>query len=439
MTDPTTLSDDPAESRTQGRQHAASQRGGLVRRRRILIGVIGGTLALTGVGAAAAALLKSPAQVAAETAAPAPDVLTAAVEKKVLSASLVTRGKVVASQRVEVLSAGLTSPDTVRPVVTKVHVKPGDVVRPGSVLAEVAGRPVLALNGALPAYRNLVSGTSGQDVVQLQQALAALGRHRGSDKAGTFGPGTQEAVRSLYKAAGYTPPTGDFEKSAPSAKDWKPGETPAKPPGTPATAATTVGLPAAEVAYVSKGPIRVESVDAVVGASAGEKLLTLTAGPLVIQGALEVYQKESVRPDQKVEIFAETTGGRAVGTVTSVGPAPAPVTKDAAAAPAYVVDVRPDAALPAEFAGQNVRLTIRAAASKHEVLVVPAAAISSAADGRTTLTVVSSGGKQTRLEIRPGMAGDGYVEVTPVDGTLAAGTRVVIGMGQAPAAPGGKP
>ncbi|MFK0050066.1 peptidoglycan-binding protein [Streptomyces sp. NPDC090741] len=445
MKDSTAFGESTTESRTPGRKRTAAQRGGLVRRRRILIGVVGGTLALTGVGAAAAALLKSPAQVAAETAPPTPDVLTAPVEKRVLSASLVTRGKVGASQRVEVSSAGLSGPDTIRPVVTKVNVKPGDVVRPGSVLVEVAGRPVLALSGSLPAYRNLVNSAVGQDVVQVQQALAALGHHCGSDASGYFGPGTQEAVRALYKAAGYPPPTGGGGKGDPSPKPGsaKTGETLDKPasPGASVSASAGVTLPASEVAFVSDGPVRVEAVDAVVGGTAAEKLMTLSAGALVVDGALEGYQKDTVRPGQKVEIFSETTGGRAVGTVTSVNAAPAPTAKDAAAgaAPAYVVKVKPDTALPAEFAGQNVRLTITAAASKGEVLVVPASAISSGADGRTTLTVLSGNGNQTRVEIRSGMAGDGYVEVTPAGGALAAGNRVVIGVGRTTVSPGDKP
>ncbi|WP_237296799.1 peptidoglycan-binding protein [Streptomyces sp. 3211] len=345
----------------------------------------------------------------------------------------------------EVASAGLSGPDTTRPIVTKVKVKPGDVVKPGSVLVEVAGRPVLALSGSLPAYRNLTSGAVGEDVVQVQQALAALGHRRGSDASGTFGPGTQEAVRSLYQAVGYVPATGAAGKTGPVAKpeSGKPGETGDKPvsPGTLATAPAGVMLPASEVAFVSDGPVRVESVDAVVGATAGEKLLTLTAGALVVDGALESYQKDTVRPGQKVEVFADTTGGRAIGTVTSVAVAPAPATKDAApaAAPAYAVKIKPDTPLPADFAGQNVRLTISAAASAGEVLVVPVSAISSGADGRTTLTVVASGGRQTRVEIRTGMTGDGHVEVTPVAGALSPGDRVVIGVGQNSRGPGGKP
>ncbi|MFD3780318.1 peptidoglycan-binding protein [Streptomyces sp. NPDC058612] len=391
-------------------------------------------------------MLKSPAQVAAETAPPPADVLTAAVEKRVLSASLVTRGKVAASQRIEVLSAGLSGGDTIRAVVTKVKVKPGDTVKPGSVLVEVAGRPVLALRGSLPAYRNLTAGAVGQDVVQLQQALTELGYRRGTDPSGTFGPGTQHAVKSLYKAAGYTAPTSAGTKTDVTGKPGadKLGEPPNSDAPSGATAGTspTVVLPASETLFVSDGPVRVESIDAVVGATATEKLMTITAGALGIDGALESYQKDSVRTGQKVDIFADASGGRAIGTVASIGLAPAPSGKEAGTAEAaqrLQVKITPDKPLPAEFAGQDVRLTINAASSDGAVLVVPTAAVSSQADGRTTLTVVTNGGKQTRIEIRTGMSGDGYVEVTPVSGALSPGDRVVLGAGRAAGPNGGKP
>lgn len=433
-----------------GHKRVTPPRGGLVRRRRILGGVIVGTVILTGTGAGAAAVLKSPAQVAAEKAPPPADVLTAPVEERVLSASLVTRGKVVASQRVDVMSAGLSGADTIRPVVTKVKVKPGDVVKPGAVLVEVAGRPVLALHGSLPAYRNLTAGAVGQDVVQLQKGLAQLGYRRGADASGTFGSGTQQALKSLYTAAGYAAPTSAGMKTdagkadAGKADGDKPGEPQDKgtTPGVRTGAQPTVTLLASEIVFVSESPVRVESVDAVVGTTATERLMTVTAGALAVDGTLEGYQKELVRPGQKVEIFSDRTGERAVGTVASVGPAPTPSGKDAAPAtgvPQYQVKITSDEPLSGDFAGQDVRLTISAASSNGEVLAVPAAAVSSRADGRTTLDVLTEEGKQTRVEIRTGMTGDGAVEVIPVSGSLAPGDRVVLGVGQAPAPADGKP
>ena len=58
--------------------------------------------------------------------------------------------------------------------------------RAGDVLVEVTGRPVIALTGPLPAYRDLVVGDIGPDVAQLEQALAAIGFDPGEPDDDTF-------------------------------------------------------------------------------------------------------------------------------------------------------------------------------------------------------------------------------------------------------------
>ena len=44
---------------------------------------------------------------------------------------------------------------------------------PGSVIVEVAGRPLFVFPGTVPAYRNLSPGETGTDVAQLQAGLRA--------------------------------------------------------------------------------------------------------------------------------------------------------------------------------------------------------------------------------------------------------------------------
>lgn len=46
-------------------------------------------------------------------------------------------------------------------------------------LLEVTGRPVTVLEGVLPMWRDFEPGIEGPDVLQLQEALARLGRYRG--------------------------------------------------------------------------------------------------------------------------------------------------------------------------------------------------------------------------------------------------------------------
>jgi hypothetical protein len=89
--------------------------------------------------------------------------------------------------------------------VTRIDVRSGDAVRPGRALLEVSGRPVIALRGTLPVYRNLKPGTEGDDVTQLQKALADTGHPVAGDPAGLFGPGTKSALTALYRSIGYDP------------------------------------------------------------------------------------------------------------------------------------------------------------------------------------------------------------------------------------------
>ncbi|MFD4336884.1 peptidoglycan-binding protein [Streptomyces anulatus] len=371
-------------------------------------------------------LIKSPAQVAAETAAPAPDVLTAPVVRKVLAQSVVTRGKVRASQRTEIAITG-TPKDVGRSVVTKMEARPGQMPRFGQVLVEVSGRPIFILQGDLPAYRDLMPGMSGPDVSQLQQALAGIGYSSSGDALGVFGPGTEQAVARFYRAIGYSPVT--VESGGPDQPQDVQNPSLKQEAEERETKRSSI-VPLSEVAFIGSSTARVEAVEAKVGSDAEGTLLSVTSGGLMIDGSVASYEKGLVRAGQRVQILAETTGKQATGTVTAVAKAP---TKAQEGEPeqngeTYAVRIKPSKNLAADFNGADVRLTIVAASSEGKVLAVPSSAISAGADGLTAVTV-RVGSKERRIAVQVGMTGDGYVQVTP-EGTesLSPGDRVVVGI-----------
>ena len=143
---------------------------------------------------------RSPAQAAAEAAEPVASWVTAAVEQRVLSSTVVMRGDVrsesvsAAVQPVSVEGAG---------IITRLPPEVGAQIAEGDVAVEVSGRPVFVLQGAVPAFRSLKPGMSGADVRQLQAALARLGH--APDRDGVFGERTKAAVTALYTTAGYDP------------------------------------------------------------------------------------------------------------------------------------------------------------------------------------------------------------------------------------------
>lgn len=131
--------------------------------------------------------------------------MTAAVERRVLAQTVISRGDVRPQVSVDVVA-----PSSVEgaPVVTGIGVVVGEEVGEGARLVEVSGRPVFVLGGEVPVYRSLRPGMSGADVAQLQEALARLGFTPDGD--GVFGEATKVAVAAFYEAAGYAPvPTSD--------------------------------------------------------------------------------------------------------------------------------------------------------------------------------------------------------------------------------------
>ena len=401
---------------------------GLVRRRRALGLLVTACFVCTGAGVGSALVVKSPAQAAADTAPPPASVLTAAVERRVISQSLITRGEVTASQHVDVSAGPQADKDIGRSVVTKVEADPGQRINAGQVLLEVSGRPLFVLKGALPAYRDLARGKRGEDVAQAQAALRAAGHPTGTDPSGVFGAGTEKAVASFYRSIGYEAPTAE----APTAE--------ASTAEAPATRAASAGpvLPISEVVFVRSFPARVDDVRAKVGDEAGEGLMSLSAGALTVEAAVTLQQKGMIRSGQEVRVHSETTGRQFTGTVTSVGKETDPATDGGqdTGAEKYTVEVTPSKPLPSELNGENVQVTVVAASSKGKVLAVPSSAVSTGADGLTSVTEREDGGER-RIPVTVGVSGDGFVQVTPREGTrLEAGAEVVVGV-QPRAAVGG--
>lgn len=452
----------------------ASPGAGVSRRGRWAATVAGAAALLAVGGMLAAAVIKSPAQAAAEARPPERSVLTSPVEYRVLTSSVIVRGQVVARQSVDVAPQISGGADAATPVVTKLPVTQGATVKAGQVVLEVSGRPVFVLPGRVPMYRDLKPGAKGSDVRQLQRALRALGHGTGSDLDGTFGAGTKTALNSFYSSIGYDPlPALDdggegvkaAQKAVTQAKravaeaeaaegadaDRNLGyarDDLAEARADLATAKAAAGprLPAGEVVFLQGFPARVDSVAGRVGGPVDGRVMTVSAGRLQVRAYLQEHQKGLVHKGQRVRIYSEVTGAEARARVGYLaesftaagggeddGQGGSSGEQGAASAQqeqsGYLLRADPDRPLDAKLAGQDVRLTIEAARTDGKALVVPITALSAGADGRTTVTVVKADGRQRRVEVRTGTTGDGFVAVEPVGSArLAEGEQVVTGV-----------
>jgi len=448
-----------------GAEPGSGQTPGPVSLRRVLIWFGAGVAGVTGLGVLATKLIRSPQQVLAETAPPSPGVLTAPVELRVLRDTVVLRGQVGAGTSIEVTPV----PAQGHAVVTGVRVQAGSEVALGAVLVEVSGRPLLALAGEVPAYRDLRPGMTGKDVAQLQQSLRDLGHDPGGT-SGTFGPGTKRALESFYSSLGYEVAVAGDERAlidanrrvtqaeravqaAQEALDRLRANPPTVEPGQPdpvaeaerqlqyaredletakaerAEVERTTGpmLPRSEYVFLPQFPARVERITARVGGPVEPPLVTLSSGALVVRALLNPSQRELISEGMPVEILSELYNITAAGVVASVGELP----QDQTGARGYPMLVTPTgSALDERLAGADVRLTVQAAATEGEVLVVPISAVYADADGATAVLKLLDDGTQQRVVVTAGVSGDGYVAVTPVEeGALVAGYRVVVGAG----------
>src|SRR5215469_2954999 len=185
-------------------------RGRLRRRRNILLAIIALAVIASVGGLLVSTTIKSPAQQAAESAAPGLTRLTAPVQYTVIRNTVQANGVITKPPQISSLSSagggvgGGTSGGNAQQVVTKIFKPPGSFVAPGNVIIEVAGQPFFVLEGSVPAYRDMAPGESGSDIAQLQAGLEALGFGIGADTSGTYGAGTSAAVAAFYQSVGYT-------------------------------------------------------------------------------------------------------------------------------------------------------------------------------------------------------------------------------------------
>lgn len=406
-------------------------------------------------GLVGATFVKSPSQAAADTRPPAASVITAPVRSEVLRNTVVLRGTfsdgaTVAAQPTSVAATSASPPgDGVSElVITGVFVHPGETVTAGHPLVEYSGRPVFALPGTVPVYRDLTPGESGKDVAQLQSALSSLGCSSYPDPAGAFAVGTEYAVRCLYRTMGYPVPlisTTPDGSAASSPQTGSKTATAAKDPTASAPVALPM-VPASELLFVPSLPARVVSVPVSVGDPVKGPVVTLARGGPILTGMLDPSDSDLVKAGMAVQVMDDTTGLTAQGTVTSIGSLTTGSasgtggdTSDSGAMAAGDADggsttgaylplaVTPTSSWPIAMDGQNVRLTITAAATSGAVLAVPEAAIFAGADSATTVTVRTPAGTERVVPVTPGASADGMVQITPRNGSLSAGDTVVVG------------
>lgn len=377
------------------------------KRRRVLALVVAAAALLAIGGWTSSLVIESPREAAANAAAPAPSLITVPVESRHVGAELVTRGLVKATQTVEAISP-LAGSGADRALISGHVPRAGASIKAGEVVVEISGRPVIALQGAVPAFRSLGPGDTGSDVQRLNAALASAGL--GTDRrSAEYTDATVEAVKKLYRRAGY---------------------------------GSDGSLPSSEVAFVSALPASVVSVAASLGASVDDSSITIASGDLTVAASFPSAQAALIQPGAKVVISSEILGKSVDATVEADtaakgagGDSAGGPTDEGAGSGRQTGDtsysIVPDKPLGSQWAGQDVKVRVVSATTDAEVLAVPVTAIVENGSGDTEVVVVDKGATSIadanprRVKVVTGVTGGGWVQVTPAGGaSLQAGDPV---------------
>jgi peptidoglycan hydrolase-like protein with peptidoglycan-binding domain len=158
-----------------------------------------------GTGWVAGRGIESPEAAARNAKAPQASPITAPVERRVIETSVVVRGDVAFAAQFDLLvDSDIGDGSLGQLVLTGRLPKSGSRLAEGDVALEVSGRPVFVLVGALPMYRGLRPGSTGEDVHQIEEALRRLGFFTAIPDT-RYDQATAAAVGKMYAAAGYQP------------------------------------------------------------------------------------------------------------------------------------------------------------------------------------------------------------------------------------------
>lgn len=393
-----------------------------MRRRHLAAVLVGAVLVSSLTTCVGAALIRSPAEEAARTAPPAPTPILVPVEKKVLATRVVTRGtaRYRSPRQVTLADSALKTGSR---VVTQLP-RRGARLEPGGVLLTVSGRPVFLFEGSVPSYRDLGPGLRGPDVAQLERGLAEAGFAPGPVD-GRFDASTGAAVTALYarhRARPLVATDAQLAATTPIAAGMVAG----------LQSSAGVHVPADEVVFVPSAPVRVAGLLTSLGASPDGAVVSVTGSRVVVAAALPVEQAGLVATGARASIDEPALNIDTNGRVLDIAPRAGTDGADGFHVAVEVMVARPSPGL----VGSSVRLTIPVRSTRSARLVVPVSAVSMGAGGEPRVQTAPDGTPGPYLAVSTGLSVDGFVAVTPEEGTLLEGDDVVVGLRSEPV-PGG--
>ncbi|MEV4508115.1 peptidoglycan-binding domain-containing protein [Dactylosporangium sp. NPDC049525] len=250
----------------------------------------------------------------------------------------------------------------------------GSTVDRGKPLFRIDDTPVVLMIGAVPAYRAMAAGTTGDDVRQLESNLAKLG-YKGFTADDTYTDQTATVVKAWQRDLGL-PPTGTVELGR---------------------------------VFFAAGPVRIAQHKLHAADVASGQVLTYTGTRRLVTANVPAHAQALAKPGTTATVLlpsGKETGGR----VRSVGPPP-PDQAAAGGEPtvAVVVELSDQSAVDGLDDGPaRVRFV---GEERKDVLYVPVGALLALAEGGYGLQIID-GDASRIVAAATGLFADGKVEVS---------------------------
>lgn len=194
--------------------------------------------------------------------------------------------------------------------------------------------------------------------------------------------------------------------------------------------ATLTPMPAGEVVYLVATPRRVDAVSVKRGSSiGGTSVMSVSGATLQLAGSVSAVDAELIGEGSPA-VITLPDGEEVTATVQSVGSDTGSDGEGGQSSGRQRVVIVPDELTEeqrAQLQGANVRVTVPVGSTDGEVLAVPVAALTAGPGGEARVEILDDDGESTLVTVETGLAAGGFVEVTPVDGSLDVGDRVVVG------------
>ncbi|MDR1442014.1 MAG: peptidoglycan-binding protein [Bifidobacteriaceae bacterium] len=397
-------------------------------------GLLGAFVAVAAGAWWGANLMQSPEQREAAASPPAPSTVLATVTRGDLNDETTLKATVVQEGH---RTVDLTLGDG-REVVTKNDLGEGESVSNGDVILRVNSRPVFVFEGFFPAWRDIGEGDVGEDVAQLQAALAKSGFGLRAD--GEFGPSTKRAVDALYAAAGTSPAR---REAALGSDEGGSGEGAGATGETGASAvrkaARQTVIPASEMVFVPALPLVVVEAPPL-GTSLTAENARLILGQTGFALRAEVPRAVAAQVEKTGRAWAESSGTRVELAVEAAGEK-----SDSSAQPdagesgvdgsgtGVSLILRPPAGAQTQVPelwsnGAQVLVTLVLSEPIADGLLVPKAAVSADGGGQSRVVVEDQAGQATVVSVTELKCVAGQCVVQPVEpGQLREGQRVRVG------------